>query len=75
MFGYFTYDPASNVITLMAYDGDGMREYTLYLIDDYSGEWIGEDTIGNVAFTLVNFNGLGIYKSEINGENGRIYRD
>lgn len=70
LFGYFTYDPASNVITLMAYDGDGMREYTLYLIDDYSGEWIGEDTIGNVAFTLVNFNGLGIYKSENNGENG-----
>ncbi len=66
LFGYFTYDPAAREITAMLYDeeAEGFIEFNYVLLDYYLGEWIGEGAIGEEPITILNFNGLGFYKTE-----------
>lgn len=70
LFGYFEYDADAKSVTAMLYDEGAADfiEFNLLLVDDYNGEWIGEDSIGGVKFELADFNGLGIYKTEIENE-------
>ncbi len=62
LYGYATYDLVSNTMTITTSDPtmqNSMVTDTLYLFDDYYGEWISDfEEFKNVEFT---FNGLGLY--------------
>ena len=78
LFGYLVYDAENLVLTGALYDGSTgelTQGHSFRLIDNYTGEWIGEGNINGVAFKLLNFNGFGAYGTgyiEINGERTRI---
>ena len=62
LYGYFTHDIATNTLTFVQYTGEtesGYAQESLYLCDDYYGEWICNlPALQNVEF---NFNGFGLY--------------
>ena len=67
LFGYFTYNAATNTITANLYDASiaGFQEFNFVLYDYYLGEWITQDEVGGeTPFTIMDFNGLGLYKAE-----------
>lgn len=39
--------------------------HSFCLVDNYTGEWIGENTIDGVDFKDIDFNGFGIYEVEV----------
>lgn len=61
-FGYFTYDLTTNTLTATLQDGtqaSGYSTLSLFLTDDYNGEWIcNADELMGVEF---EFNGFGLY--------------
>ena len=62
LYGYFTCDIATNTLTFVQYTGEtesGYAAESLYLYDDYYGEWIcNVPSLQNVEF---DFNGFGLY--------------
>ncbi len=62
LFGYFTFDMITNTLTATLADSDSESGYTtlsLFIEDDYSGEWIcNAEEFRNVEF---EFNGFGLY--------------
>ena len=62
LYGYFTLDLPSNTLTFVQYTGEtesGYASESLYLCDDYYGEWICNlPALQNVEF---EFNGFGLY--------------
>ncbi|MDE7082801.1 MAG: hypothetical protein K2O89_03765 [Clostridia bacterium] len=66
LFGYFTYDAETRTVTAMLYEESnaGFTDFTFILLDNYLGEWVGEEEVGGEYFTLLDFNGLGLYKTE-----------
>ena len=63
VFGYFTYDVATNTLIATIYDPysvtSGYTTMNMFVTDDYEGEWIcNEETLQNVEFY---FNGYGLY--------------
>ena len=62
LYGYFTYDVATNTLTFVQYTEEtesGYAAESLYLCDDYIGEWIcNVPALQNVEF---DFNGFGLY--------------
>lgn len=62
LYGYFTHDLATNTLTFVQYTGETESGYvaeSLYLYDDYYGEWIcNVPSLQNVEF---DFNGFGLY--------------
>ncbi len=62
LYGYFTHDLATNTLTFVQYTGETESGYvaeSLYLCDDYIGEWICNiPSLQNVEF---DFNGFGLY--------------
>lgn len=62
LYGYFTHDIATNTLNLVKYTGEtesGYAQESLYLCDDYYGEWICNlPALQNVEF---DFNGFGLY--------------
>ncbi len=67
LFGYFTYNATTNTIKASLYDAGigGFQEFNFVLYDYYLGEWITDDEVGGeTAFTIMDFNGLGLYKAE-----------
>lgn len=65
-FGYLIYIEKDKTLTgeLFAQASDSFERHTFYLVDNYVGEWIGEDELDGVTFALVNFNGFGTYEVE-----------
>ncbi|MDE6667901.1 MAG: hypothetical protein K2K38_06105 [Clostridia bacterium] len=74
LFGYFYYDVTTNTITANLYDegNSGWLEFNFVLLDYYLGDWIGEEKVDDVPFTIMNFNGLGLYKAEGNAKLGYL---
>ncbi len=67
LFGYFTYDATTNTIKASLYDASigGFQKFDFVLYDYYLGEWITQDEVGGeTPFTIMDFNGLGLYKAE-----------
>ena len=63
LFGYFTYDVATNTLLSTLSDSNntetGYTQGNLFVVDDYNGEWIcDEEAFANVEF---DFNGNGLY--------------
>ena len=63
LFGYFTYDAATNTLLSTLTDSNntetGYTQGNLFIIDDYNGEWICNDTtFKSIEFS---FNGNGLY--------------
>ena len=63
LFGYFTYDRATNTLLATLSDANnletGYTQGNLFVVDDYIGEWISDaEEFQNVEFT---FNGNGLY--------------
>ena len=62
IFGYFTFDMITNTLTATLADSDSASGYTtlsLFIADDYTGEWIcNAEEFRNVEF---DFNGFGLY--------------
>ena len=62
LYGYFIHDLATNTLTFVQYTGEtesGYASESLYLNDDYYGEWIcNVPALQNVEF---DFNGFGLY--------------
>lgn len=62
LFGYFSFDVASNTLSAVLSDAGSATGYTavsLYLYDDFEGDWICDaPELLNVDF---HFNGLGLY--------------
>jgi len=63
LFGYFTYDAATNTLYATLSDSNnlstGYSQSNLFVIDDYNGEWIcDKEEFSNIEFT---FNGNGLY--------------
>ena len=63
LFGYFTYDTATNTLLATLSDSNnpetGYTQGNLFVVDDYNGEWIcDDDTFANIEF---DFNGNGLY--------------
>lgn len=73
LFGYFLYDMPSHTLTTMLYDSASETGYTqvsLFVTDEYEGEWIcNAEELRNVEF---NFNGLGLYGFLYAGVNGEL---
>ena len=38
--------------------------YNCYLVDNYNGVWVGEESIDGVSFEILDFNGMGIYNTD-----------
>lgn len=71
LFGYFTYDVNYNVLSSVLYSLGSEAEYevmTLFLVDDYNGEWIGD--LGD--FDELDFNGNGLYGFLYGGTSGSV---
>ncbi len=62
LYGYATYDLAQNTLRFVRADNDsenGYSEQSLYVYDDYYGEWVTNfDSLSNVE---ISFDGLGLY--------------
>ena len=62
LYGYFTHDLTTNTLNFVQYTGETESGYaadSLYLCDDYHGEWICNiPALQNVEF---DFNGFGLY--------------
>ena len=62
LYGYFTHDIATNTLTFVQYTGEtesGYASESLFLCDDYHGEWICDiPALQNIEF---DFNGFGLY--------------
>jgi hypothetical protein len=62
LYGYYTHDLQTNTLTFVQYTGEtesGYASESLYLCDDYYGEWICNlPELQNVEF---EFNGFGLY--------------
>ena len=76
IFGYFTYDYASNTLSAIVYDTNNMdtgySQASLFVLDDYNGEWICNDPeFENVEF---NFDGNGLY-GFLYGSSGKLVLD
>lgn len=58
-YGALSYNITSGTLSGQIYSmaDDAMNSYTLYRLDEYEGEWFGEDPI----FSVINFNGKGSY--------------
>lgn len=64
LFGYLNYDEKTKILSGALYSGmtgELVGGNSFRLVDNYSGEWIGEDGVDGVDFTLMNFNGFGTY--------------
>jgi len=63
IFGYFTYVLNYHALSAVLYDpmnaDTGYTAYTLFVVDDYAGEWISNDA----TFETIDFNGEGFYGS------------
>ncbi len=73
LFGYFMYDLPTHTLTAMLYDAAAETGYTqvsLFVTDEYEGEWICDaPELRNVEF---DFNGLGLYGFLYAGVNGEL---
>lgn len=62
LFGYFSYDVVTNTLSLVAGSADSETGYalqSLFVVDDYNGEWISNaDEFLGAEF---DFNGFGLY--------------
>lgn len=64
LFGYLNYSNASSLLNGALYSGltgELTDAGNFRLVDNYSGEWIGEGSVGTADFSLMNFNGFGTY--------------
>lgn len=64
LFGYLSFDEKSRTLSGIIYSstaGGFVEGKNFCLIDNYTGEWIGDGEVGGVDFSLMNFNGLGTY--------------
>ncbi|MDE6585408.1 MAG: hypothetical protein K2K80_01845, partial [Clostridia bacterium] len=64
LFGYLNYNKDTAVLSGALYSGltgEIASGNSFRLVDNYSGEWIGEGSVNGVDFTLMNFNGFGTY--------------
>ncbi len=81
LFGFVVYDKHEKVLTGSLYNAQtGTLEdgHSFILVDNYTGEWIGEDPVGDVKFSHLYFDGFGLYNGadigfvEITGADGNI---
>ncbi len=72
LYGYLIYDKTQNTMRFVSVNADaesGYAEETLYLYDDYLGDWVGDHAeLQGVEFS---FNGLGLY-AYVNGIDGEL---
>lgn len=64
LYGYLKLNP-DNTLTGVLYSsaaGGFTEGNTFYLIDNFTGEWIGESSVDGVDFGAIDFNGFGIYE-------------
>ncbi len=66
VFGYFVYNPDTRTISAHFYDSSAAKfiSYNCYLVDNYNGVWVGEESIDGVSFEILDFNGMGIYNTD-----------
>lgn len=66
LFGYIelTKNNTLNAILFSSAQGGFTEGHVFYLVDNYGGEWIGENVIDGVDFKDIDFNGFGIYEVE-----------
>lgn len=71
LFGYLYLDSDDTLVgSLFDTDSVSLRDgYKFYLIDEYDGEWVGED---GDDFIILDFNGYGLYNVEAGENNAEV---